>query len=171
MEALENAETGSEFVATRKVRERFAEALEDTIEFRGEHTLIVRRAKATEVLQFLRDDPELRFDFLADVTCVDYLPRQPRFEVVYHLKSMTHVHRVRVKVRVPEEDPVVETAVGVWPGAEWPEREVFDLFGIQFRNHPDLRRILMPDEWEGHPLRKDFPTGKVEVNFDKTRGK
>jgi len=167
-EALSVAE---EFVATRKVRERFPEWVLESTVFRGEHTLVGRREGIGPVLAFLRDDPELRFDFLADLTAVDHLPRQPRFLVVYHLKSLPHNHRLRVKVPVPEEDPEIETATGVWPGAEWLEREVYDLFGIRFRNHPDLRRILMPDEWEGHPLRKDFPMGKVAVNFDKTRGK
>lgn len=169
---MESVQTpAEEYAPLRRLKERFPEAVLETSAFRGEHTALVAREQVVSVLTFLRDDPELRFDLLSDLTAVDYLPRQPRFEVVYHLKSLPFNRRLRVKIRVPEDDPVAPTATGVWRAANWLEREVFDLFGIEFRDHPDLRRILMPDEWEGHPLRKDFPTGKVEVNFDKTRGK
>jgi NADH-quinone oxidoreductase subunit C len=104
----------------------------------------------------LRDTPSLAFTALVEVTAADYLPRRPRFEVVYHLLSIPNRQRLRLKVRVGEGGSV-PTVQGVWPGAAWPEREVWDMFGIVFDGHPDLRRLLMPEDWEGHPARKDYP--------------
>ncbi len=124
---------------------------------RGQAVVIVARERLAEALRTLRDHPELRFEQLSDVTAVDYLGRTPRFEVVYQLYSLTRNHRLRVKVPVPEADPVVPTASGLWQSALWAEREVWDMFGIRFAGHPDLRRILMYPEFEGHPLRKDYP--------------
>jgi NADH/F420H2 dehydrogenase subunit C len=112
---------------------------------------------AIDALKTLRDDPELRFDLLADLTAVDYFGRAPRWEVVYQLRSIQHGHRLRVKVPVDGDDPVVPTATGVWKSANWAEREAYDMFGIRFAGHPDLRRILMYPEFQGHPLRKDYP--------------
>ena len=117
-------------------------------------TLYVPADVLVRTCQALRD--AMGFDFLAEVTAVDYLPREPRFEVVYHLVSIAGRRRLRLKVRVAA-DGSVPTVQRVWPSAGWPEREVWDLFGIPFDEHPDLRRILMPDDWEGHPLRKDYP--------------
>ena len=117
-----------------------------------------------DVARVLRDDPALQFTFLADLTAVDVLPVEPRYEVVYHLASIGSApKRLRVKVRVPGADARVPTVVSVFPAAGWPEREVFDLFGVTFEGHPDLRRILLPDDWTGHPLRKDAP---VQVRKD-----
>jgi NADH-quinone oxidoreductase subunit C len=113
-----------------------------------------------EALRVLRDDPELRFDLLADLTAVDYLGRSPRFEVVYQLQSIAQHHRLRLKILVDDPEPVVPTASGVWKSALWAEREAFDMFGIRFAGHPDLRRILMYPEFQGHPLRKDYPLNK-----------
>ena len=96
-------------------------------------------------------------DFLSDLTCADYFPRQPRFEVAYHLLSIQRKQRVRLKVKLEGEDPVIESITPVWPAANFFEREVFDLFGIRFLGHPYLRRIMMPEDWEGHPLRRDYP--------------
>ena len=96
-------------------------------------------------------------DFLSDLTCADYFPRQPRFEVVYHLLSIQRKRRVRLKVKLEGDDPVIESITPVWPSANFFEREVFDLFGIRFLGHPYLRRIMMPEDWEGHPLRRDYP--------------
>lgn len=124
---------------------------------RGELTVWVPRELIRDVLTFLKSDPELQFNYLADVTCVDWIPAEPRFEVVYHLLSMAKKHRLRLKVALSGDDPVLESAVPVFPSANFFEREVFDLFGIRFSGHPNLRRILMPEDWEGHPLRKDYP--------------
>jgi NADH-quinone oxidoreductase subunit C len=96
-------------------------------------------------------------NFLSDVTCADFYPREPRFELAYHLLSIQHKERVRLKVKLSGDDPVIESVVPVWPSANFFEREIFDLFGIRFLGHPHLRRIMMPEDWEGHPLRKDYP--------------
>jgi len=126
-------------------------------EAHGEAVVVVPREAAHEALRTLRDHAETRFDMLTDVTVVDYLGRTPRFEVVYQLYSLGLNHRARVKVPVPEDDPVVASASDLWKSADWGEREAWDLFGIRFAGHPDLRRILMYPEFEGHPLRKDYP--------------
>jgi NADH-quinone oxidoreductase subunit C len=145
-----------------RVRTRFGGAVTEMHAHRGDHTGVVDRAAIAEVLRFCRDDAELAFDMLSDLTAVDYLKYPgredgPRFEVVYHLYSVPRNHRVRLKVRVDEDDPVVPSAVAVWPIADWLEREVWDMFGIRFEGHPDLRRLLMYEEFVGHPLRKDYP--------------
>jgi NADH-quinone oxidoreductase subunit C len=119
-------------------------------------TIYVPVDHLVETCQALRDAPALRYNVLIEITAADYLPRAPRFEVVYHLLSIPHRHRLRLKVKVGEGD-LVPTVQGVWPAAGWPEREVYDMFGVVFAGHPDLRRILTPDDWEGHPARKDYP--------------
>jgi NADH-quinone oxidoreductase subunit C len=124
---------------------------------RGAAVVMLPREGLAEALTRLRDDPALRFDVLVDVTCVDYRGRAPRFEVVYQLRSLTHRHRLRVKVGVPEDDARIASAVPVWKSASWAEREAYDLFGMEFTGHPDLRRLLMYPEFVGHPLRKDYP--------------
>lgn len=129
---------------------------------RGDAVVMLERALVLDGLRALRDHAETRFEMLSDLTVVDYLGREPRFEVVYQLYSLTWNHRLRVKVPVPEDDPVVPSAVGVWPAANWAEREAFDLFGIRFAGHPDLRRILMYPEFTAHPLRKDYPVARRE---------
>jgi NADH-quinone oxidoreductase subunit C len=141
--------------------ERLGPAILETHAYRGDHTAVVERAAVAEVLAFCRDDADLRFDMLMDLTAVDYL-KYPgredgaRFEVVYHLYSVPHNHRLRLKVPVEEDDPVVPSAVPLWAAADWFEREVWDMFGIRFEGHPDLRRILLYEEFVGHPLRKDY---------------
>jgi NADH-quinone oxidoreductase subunit C len=122
-----------------------------------EMTICVERGAIREACALLRDDPECAFNFLSDITCVDWYPREPRFEVIYHLLSIPKKERVRLKVRLNSDSPVVESLTSLWPGANFFEREVFDLFGVRFSGHPYLRRILMPEDWEGHPLRKDYP--------------
>jgi len=124
---------------------------------RDEMTIWVDRSNIREACALLRDDPTCAFNFLSDITCVDWYPAEPRFEVVYHLLSIAKKERVRLKVRLQSASPVVESLTSVWPGANFFEREVFDLFGIRFTGHPYLRRILMPEDWQGHPLRKDYP--------------
>jgi len=122
---------------------------------RGEWTLEIATGKIVSVCGFLKYDQ--KFIRLSSVTAVDHYPAEPRFEVIYHLYSIERNEWLRLKCRVRGEDPAIESVTSVWRSANWYEREVFDLFGIQFINHPDLRRILMPDGWEGHPLRKDYP--------------
>ena len=124
---------------------------------RDEMTITVERENIHEACAILRDDPGCAFNFLSDVTCVDWYPAEPRFEVVYHLLSISKKERVRLKVRLDSASPAVESLTSLWPGANYFEREVFDLFGIRFNGHPYMRRLLMPEEWEGHPLRKDYP--------------
>jgi NADH-quinone oxidoreductase subunit C len=120
-------------------------------------TIYVSREQLASVARVLRDAPEFKFSFLAELTAADYWPREPRFEVIYILVSIEHRRRLRMKVRLPGADPHVATVSGIWPAANWLEREVWDLFGIAFDGHPDPRRLLMPEDWEGSPLRKDSP--------------
>jgi NADH-quinone oxidoreductase subunit C len=124
---------------------------------RDEMTICVDRTYIREACAILRDDPACEFNYLSDVTCVDWFPAEPRFEVVYHLLSISKKERVRLKVKLDGVSPVVESVTSVWPGADYFEREVFDMFGIRFSGHPYLVRILMPEDWEGYPLRKDYP--------------
>ena len=145
-------------LAFKKLRELEPEAVEDSRTFRGEVTLYIRPAHLIRACEFLRDDPGLKFSFLVDVTALDLYPNEPRFEVVYHLLAMETAQRLRLKVRVSGETPRVHSVVSVWPGANAFEREVFDLFGIEFEGHPFLRRLLLPEDWKGYPLRKDYPT-------------
>jgi NADH-quinone oxidoreductase subunit C len=124
-------------------------------------TVYVTADRLLETCRALRDTPALGFNVLVEVTAADYLPREPRFELVYHLLSIPNRLRLRVKVRVDSAEAagrgVVPSVQDIWRSAGWPEREVYDMFGIVFANHPDLRRILMPEDWEGHPARKDYP--------------
>jgi len=124
---------------------------------REEMTIFVDRSDIREACALLRDNPECPFNFLSDVTCVDWYPSEPRFEVVYHLLSISKKERVRLKVRLNSSSPTVDSITPVWPSANYFEREVYDLFGVRFAGHPYLRRIMMPENWEGHPLRKDYP--------------
>jgi NADH-quinone oxidoreductase subunit C len=124
---------------------------------RGQAVVVADPEGIEHVLRTLRDDPELAFDALSDLTAVDYLGRTPRFEVVYQLNALAKGHRLRVKAALAGDAPAISTASGLWRSALWAEREVFDMFGIRFAGHPDLRRILLYPEFEGHPLRKDYP--------------
>lgn len=141
---------------TAKAVEQFsADALEGGKLEHGELTLEIARWEIFQVSKFLKQ--ELKFVRLSTVTAVDRYPADPRFEVVYHLHSVERKERLRLKCRVCGDDPVIESVTPVWRSADWYERETFDLFGIKFLNHPDLRRIMMPEDWEGHPLRKNYP--------------
>jgi NADH-quinone oxidoreductase subunit C len=134
-----------------------ANAVVEVVAFRGETTIVVPRELLRAAAEHCRGDAKLKYNLLSDATCVDRYPGEPRFELNYHLVSIPRKEKVRLRVWLAGDDPVVDSLVPVWPGANWLEREVFDLFGIRFTGHPDLRRILLPDDWEGHPLRKDFP--------------
>ena len=148
-----------------RLRDRFGAAIVETHEFRGDTTAVVDRTALVDALRFCRDEPALGFDMLTDLTAADYLTfpgREdgPRFEVVYQLYSLAHNHRLRLKVRVDEDDAVVPTAVPLWPIANWLEREVWDMFGVRFAGHPDPRRLLMYEQFVGHALRKDYPINR-----------
>jgi NADH-quinone oxidoreductase subunit C len=124
---------------------------------RDEMTIVVEQSSLREACVLLRDYQDCPFNFLSDVTCVDWFPSEPRFEVVYHLLSIPKKERIRLKVWLASNGAVLDSVTSVWPAANYFEREVFDLFGIRFTGHPYLRRLLMPEDWEGHPLRKDYP--------------
>lgn len=141
-----------------KLREWDPAAVADVIEFRGEITVVVPREHLARAAEFLATEPSLRFSFLSDITIVDRFPIEPRFELNYQLLSLDRRERLRLRVWVNSNDPVVSSVTSIWPTANWHERESFDLFGVRFEGHPDLKRILMPEDWEGHPLRKDYPT-------------
>jgi NADH-quinone oxidoreductase subunit C len=140
------------------LRQKFPQAIVETVEFRGEQTIVLKPENLVTVCSYLQKN--LQYNFLSSVTAVDWSGRIPRFDVVYHLLSIPNQCVLRLKVRVgqrSEEHPSLPTVVGVWPGANWYEREVYDLFGLTFTGHPDMRRILMPMDWTTHPLRKDYP--------------
>ena len=133
------------------------EAVEAAKFDRDELAVWVSAANIREACTVLRDCKDMPCNFFEDVTCVDWYPSEPRFEVVYHLLSMSKKERVRIKVKLGGDQPSLPSITSIWPSANFPEREIFDLFGIQFEGHPYLRRLLMPEDWQGHPLRKDFP--------------
>ena len=142
----------------QKLREFAPEAIQAIQDFRGELTISLDARDLRRICEFLCEAPSLSFRFLSDLTAADHYPNEPRFEMVYHLFSIENSSRLRLKTQVGGTDPKVDSLVPVWPSANAFEREVFDLFGIRFEGHPDLRRILLPEDWEGHPLRKDYPT-------------
>ncbi|HIA05072.1 MAG TPA: NADH-quinone oxidoreductase subunit C [Myxococcales bacterium] len=145
----------------KAVQAKFGSEVLDTHSKCGDDTLILKREKLVSICRFLRDDPAMAFNMPIDVTAVDYQEfpdhEGPRFQVVYHFYSTHYKHRVRLKVPVEEDDATVPSVYSVWRGVNWFEREVFDMFGVKFDGHPDLRRILLYPEFEGHPLRKDYP--------------
>jgi len=141
--------------AIAKLQEKFPGSVLDVKEFRGEVTVTVRKEDIVAVCRFLKES--FQYNLLTDLCGVDYLGKEPRFMVVYNLFSIPHKDRLRVKAPVSEADCVIDTVTGVWSTANWLEREAYDLMGIVFTGHPDLRRILMTDDWVGHPLRKDYP--------------
>lgn len=144
-------------VVVESLRSWSPPAVAEVIEFRGETTIVVPRNLLRAAAERCRADSKLQFNLLSDATCLDRYPVEPRFELNYFLVSIPRRDRVRLQVRLTGQDPVVDSLVPVWPGANWPEREIFDLFGIRFNGHPDLRRILLPEDWEGYPLRRDYP--------------
>ena len=172
---LQNA-APEEMLELQKIRAAFPDAVLNVNEFRNDTRIMIRRERIVDVCRLLRDDPELQFNFFSECLGVDYLDYREdyRFEVVYNLYSMPYkkngtIHgtgrRLFLKVPVPEEDCVVPSVTGIYSGANFPEREIFDMFGIRFSGHPDLRRILMSEDWVGHPQRKDYPLGGERVQF------
>jgi NADH-quinone oxidoreductase subunit C len=146
--------------ALKRLLEGRGDAVLEHHERLGDATAVVRADRIVDVMRFLRDADGLQFDMLSDLTGVDYLGREPRFEVVYHLYSLERKHRLRIKAAVPEDPCEIDSIQEVWPAANWMEREAWDMYGIRFRNHGDLRRLLLYEEFEGHPLRKDYPKEK-----------
>ncbi len=146
----------------KKLKSQFGEAIGEAVEFIGQLSVRIERDRNVEICDFLKGDEKTPFDYLSDLTCVHYPDsKETPFEIVYNLFSIPANERVRLKLRTSEA-AAVASVTGVWPAANWLEREVFDLFGIRFSNHPDLRRLLLPPDWEGYPLRKDFPLEFVE---------
>jgi NADH-quinone oxidoreductase subunit C len=139
------------------LQERFAGRILETSLPLGDATAIIHGQSLAEVMEFLKNDDRLLFDMLLDITAVDYPTREPRFDVVYHLLSLPFNRRLRIKVRVGEDNPQLDSVTSLWGSANWLEREVWDMFGIGFSGHPDLKRILLYEEFQGHPLRKDYP--------------
>ena len=159
---------GLELIA-HELRERQSDSIADTLHYRGIATLVAEPERVLEVLSWLRDDPQQRYGFLASLHACDYLPHEPRFGVHYELLNMERVERIHVKALLADpgepELPEIDSSVSLFPSAGFQEREAFDMFGIVFRRHPDLRRILMPEEYEGWPQRRDFPLGGEPVLF------
>ncbi len=151
----------------QRIQEKFSIEIIETHAFRGDETVVIRPGALRTVVKFLKETPELDFNVLMDLTAVDYLnfaggkiKKDSRFEVVSHFYSLKHNHRLRLKVPVGEENPEIDTLSDLWPSANWYEREVWDMFGIRFKGHPNLKRILMYEEFKGHALRKDYPFNK-----------
>lgn len=145
--------------SAERLKKRFPDAVHDIVEYRGEVTVEADAARVHSLIQALRDDAELPYDFLVDITAVDYLDYDDgmRYGLKYHLLSMKHNQRIRVSARVDDPDPRVRSLTDLWPAANWLEREVFDMFGVIFEGHPNLKRLLNPDYVQGYPLRKDYP--------------
>ena len=147
---------GPDSILVKSIKDRFASSVLDTVIFRDEATHLIKKDNLLEICNFLKNDSELQFNFLSDIAGTDYFPQKPRFEVVYHLYSIPKKHRLRLKIKI-EDGETVPSVTSVWSGADWAEREAYDMFGIVFEGHPNLKRIYMPGDWEGFPLRKDYP--------------
>jgi NADH-quinone oxidoreductase subunit C len=147
------------------LRAKFGETIREVVEFRGDTSATIAKETVLEVLGFLKGEAGLDYNFLSTLTAIDDWPEEPRFTVVYQLYSMRFNARFRVKVRVAGDDTVLPSVTGIYRNADWHERETYDMFGITFTGHPDLRRLLMPADWTGYPLRKDYPLGYEEVQF------
>jgi NADH-quinone oxidoreductase subunit C len=146
-----------EDITIKKLREKFPDSIIGESFFRDDTTVIVKKEDILPIARFLYSDEDLSFDFLSDLCCVDYYKREPRFEIVYHLYSIKNNKRLRIKAPIPSNQEAISSVCSVWETANWLERECYDMYGIGFEGHPDLRRILLTDDWEGHPQRKDSP--------------
>ncbi|RMD60353.1 MAG: NADH-quinone oxidoreductase subunit C [Nitrospirae bacterium] len=140
-----------------KIKEKFSGGVLNISSFRNQVSVTIKKEFLLSICNYLKKDKELSFDYLSDLCGCDYPDRHERFEVVYNIRSIKHNHFIRIKVRLSQKDPVIESVTPIWKAADWFEREVYDMFGIRFKSHPDLRRILLPDDWEGNPLKKDYP--------------
>ncbi len=157
---LENRPDQTPEFSLQLLRERYPEAIWDTLLPQGDATAVIRAEFLTRVVDFLKNDARLLFDVLVDITAIDYFERKPRFDVVYHFLSLPFHRRLRLKVPVEDGETALDSLTPFWGSANWLEREVWDMFGIRFAGHPDLKRILMYEEFQGHPLRKDYPIRK-----------
>jgi len=158
----------------KSLKDKFGEIVEKIEGTRDMPTIKVPSEKIIEIGAYLKDKCPISFEQLTDITCVDELPKKPRFKVVYHILSLSKNQRLRIVTYVDEETPEIDSVTGIWAGANWLEREAYDMFGIKFKGHPDLKRILMPFDYEHHPLRKDFPVrgidpGKLYKKWDRER--
>jgi len=160
-----NDKTPDRELFERKIHQAVPDAVESVIDFRGEKTLVITQESIRDVCAYIRDDEDLRCDFLEDIVADDMLPQYPRFAVNYHISSTILRHHIRLRVPVEDPDDGPETVAAVWPIASWLETEVWDLMGITFKGNDKLRRLFLPEDWQGHPLRKDYPLGYEEVQF------
>jgi NADH-quinone oxidoreductase subunit C len=160
--APEQAQQPSVPGLTRLLQETFPGAVQTFHHQHGDETVVIGRERMLDLFAFLKNDSRCRFNLMVDVTAVDHLPRRPRFEVVYHLKSIPLRHRLRVKVPIEESAAEVDSIHALWVAADWYERECFDMYGIRFKGHPNLKRLLMYEGFEGYPLRKDYPKGQAQ---------
>lgn len=140
-----------------KLKKNFGDTVQDVTDFRNDLSITIASNKIVDVAKFLKEDPELEFVMCKDVTAIDWATRKNRFTVVYHVYSFKNNYFLRLKSNIVEETPVIDSVTSIWPSANWYERETFDMYGIVFNNHPDLRRMYMPEGFQYHPLRKDFP--------------
>jgi NADH-quinone oxidoreductase subunit C len=157
---LGNSSNDTSELTLQLLRENFPEAVLDTMLPQGDATAVIRPESLTKIVDFLKNDPRLQFNILVDITAVDYLERKPRFDVVYHFLSLPFNRRLRLKAAVEDGECTLASLTPWWGSADWLEREVWDMFGIRFAGHPNLKRILMYEEFQGHPLRKDYPIRK-----------
>ncbi|MFH1009701.1 MAG: NADH-quinone oxidoreductase subunit C [bacterium] len=155
-----NPEPREKSLACRKIEERFPQAALDWHAEHGDETLLLRKDAIFEVARLLKEDPELQFNLLVDITAVDYFGRHPRFEIVYHFLSLPFNQRLRIKLQSDDLHPTIKSLTPLWKTANWLERECFDMYGIRFEGHPNLTRVLLYEEFQGHPLRKDYPKTK-----------
>jgi NADH-quinone oxidoreductase subunit C len=156
---------GRHELVTNKVQQAFPEAVAEVVDFRGERTLVIQPSFLSPICRLLRDDAELQYNLLEDIVADDMLPDFPRFALNYHLYSIPHNHRLRLRLPIEDPDEGPETLRPIYPIANWLEIEVWDLMGIQFQGNESLRRLFLPEDWQGHPLRKDYPLGYEEVQF------
>jgi len=157
---MQEKQTGNqEHTALLKLKEKFPEEILSVYKFRGDTTVLIKKDNLIEVMQFLRDEPSLQYNQLSSISAIDYLKlsQKERFGIIYHLQSYKYNNRIAIKVLISDDYASIESLYGLWKTADWQEREIYDLFGITFLNHPNLIRIFLPEDFEGHPLRKDYP--------------